>query len=139
MAERTQHRAAGRGFECLSNSVTIERDRVAARGGAPSVPTVYATLNLPADGFSCGAPRHAAMLRYDGLLRDGLPIATGVIEGSCHELMKYRMHIMGAPWAPWRCRGDPPLPVARSLRRPRPVLGAPPRARIRSKPRFTRR
>jgi len=28
---------------------------------------------------------HIAMLRYDEFLRDGLPIATGVIEGACRE------------------------------------------------------
>lgn len=41
---------------------------------------------------------HVAMLRYDGFLRDGLPIATGVIEGACRYVVKDRMDITGARW-----------------------------------------
>ena len=41
---------------------------------------------------------HVAMLRYDEFLRDGLPIATGVIEGACRHLVKDRMDITGARW-----------------------------------------
>ena len=38
------------------------------------------------------------MLRYDDFLRDGLPIATGVIEGACRYVVKDRMDITGARW-----------------------------------------
>ena len=41
---------------------------------------------------------HVEMLRYDAFLRDGLPIATGVIEGACRHLVKDRMDITGARW-----------------------------------------
>lgn len=41
---------------------------------------------------------HLDMLRYDAFLRDGLPIATGVIEGACRHLVKDRMDITGARW-----------------------------------------
>lgn len=41
---------------------------------------------------------HVAMLRYDEFLRDGLPIATGVIEGACRYVVKDRMDITGARW-----------------------------------------
>ncbi len=41
---------------------------------------------------------HADMLRYDEYLRDGLPIATGIIEGACRHLVKDRMDITGARW-----------------------------------------
>ena len=41
---------------------------------------------------------HIAMLRYDEFLRDGLPIATGVIEGACRYVVKDRMDITGARW-----------------------------------------
>ena len=41
---------------------------------------------------------HVDMLRYDEFLRDGLPIATGVIEGACRYLVKDRMDITGARW-----------------------------------------
>jgi hypothetical protein len=39
-----------------------------------------------------------AMLHYDEYLRDGLPIATGVIEGACRHLICDRMDITGARW-----------------------------------------
>lgn len=39
-----------------------------------------------------------AMMKYDAYLRDGLPIATGVIEGACRHLVKDRMDITGARW-----------------------------------------
>ncbi len=41
---------------------------------------------------------HREYLRYDGYLRDGLPIATGVIEGACRSLVQDRMDITGARW-----------------------------------------
>ncbi|MGB5473820.1 MAG: ISKra4 family transposase [Gammaproteobacteria bacterium] len=37
-------------------------------------------------------------LRYDQALDQGLPIATGVIEGACRHLVKDRMDITGARW-----------------------------------------
>lgn len=37
-------------------------------------------------------------LRYDENLRQGLPIATGVIEGACRHLIKDRMDVTGARW-----------------------------------------
>lgn len=37
-------------------------------------------------------------LRYHEFLRDGLPIATGVIEGACRSLVQDRMDITGARW-----------------------------------------
>lgn len=39
------------------------------------------------------------MLRYDKYLPDGLPIATGVIEGACRHLICDRMDITGARWS----------------------------------------
>lgn len=41
---------------------------------------------------------HKAMMGYDEYLRDGLPIATGVIEGACRHLVNDRMGITGARW-----------------------------------------
>lgn len=38
-------------------------------------------------------------LRYDLYLAQGLPIATGVIEGACRHLVKDRMDITGARWS----------------------------------------
>jgi hypothetical protein len=41
---------------------------------------------------------HTGMLRYDHYLAHGLPIATGVIEGTCRHLVADRMEITGARW-----------------------------------------
>lgn len=40
----------------------------------------------------------AQYLRYDQYLANGLPIASGVIEGACRHLVKDRMDITGARW-----------------------------------------
>jgi len=39
------------------------------------------------------------LMRYADFLRDGLPIATGVIEGACRYLVKDRMDRTGARWS----------------------------------------
>jgi len=41
---------------------------------------------------------NAKYLRYHDYLRDGLPIATGVIEGACRHLIADSMDITGARW-----------------------------------------
>lgn len=38
------------------------------------------------------------LMRYDACLKNGYPIATGVIEGACRYLIKDRMDITGARW-----------------------------------------
>jgi hypothetical protein len=43
--------------------------------------------------------KYKAMMRYDEALRDGLPIATGVIEGAVRHLVKDRMDLTGARWS----------------------------------------
>jgi len=42
--------------------------------------------------------KYRELLRYDEFLKQGLPIATGVIEGACRHLIKDRMDITGARW-----------------------------------------
>lgn len=42
---------------------------------------------------------YAAYLRYDTALAEGLPIATGVIEGACRHLVNDRMNLTGARWS----------------------------------------
>ena len=42
--------------------------------------------------------KYAPMLEYDQYLSEGLPIATGVIEGACRHLIKDRMDRTGARW-----------------------------------------
>jgi len=41
---------------------------------------------------------HRQELRYHEFLRDGLPIASGVIEGACRSVVRDRMDITGARW-----------------------------------------
>ena len=38
-------------------------------------------------------------LRYDHALKQGMPIATGVIEGACRHLIRRRMECSGACWS----------------------------------------
>ena len=41
---------------------------------------------------------YPGMLDYDQFLAQGIPIATGVIEGACRHLIKDRMDVTGARW-----------------------------------------
>jgi hypothetical protein len=43
--------------------------------------------------------KHGQFLHYDRALAEGLPIATGVIEGACRYLVKDRMDRTGARWS----------------------------------------
>ena len=43
--------------------------------------------------------KHADLMHYDRALTEGLPIATGVIEGACRYLVKDRMDRTGARWS----------------------------------------
>lgn len=43
--------------------------------------------------------RRRAYMRYGEALRDGLPIATGVIEGACRHLARDRLDCCGARWS----------------------------------------
>jgi hypothetical protein len=43
--------------------------------------------------------KYSPYLRYDLYLSQGLPIATGVIEGACRHLVKDRMDVTGARWS----------------------------------------
>jgi hypothetical protein len=42
--------------------------------------------------------KYDTLLDYDEYLKEGLPIATGVIEGACRHLIKDRMDLTGARW-----------------------------------------
>ncbi len=43
--------------------------------------------------------KHSRLLHYDRALADGVPIATGVIEGACRYLVQDRMGRTGARWS----------------------------------------
>jgi hypothetical protein len=42
---------------------------------------------------------YAPYLQYDKVLAEGIPIATGVIEGTCRHLVEDRMNLTGARWS----------------------------------------
>jgi len=51
-------------------------------------------------------------LHYDQYLAAGYPIASGVIEGACHHIVKDRMEISGARWRLNGALSNPALPGA---------------------------
>lgn len=53
----------------------------------------------PADKCATYFLNHWSMMRYDKFLEQGMPIATGVIEGACRHLIKDRLDITGARWS----------------------------------------
>jgi hypothetical protein len=53
----------------------------------------------PVDTCANYLDKYAEFLRYDAYLADGLPIATGVIEGACRYLVKDRMEKTAARWS----------------------------------------
>jgi len=53
----------------------------------------------PVDTCAAYLLNHAPYLRYDRCLAQGLPVATGVIEGACRHLVKDRMDVTGARWS----------------------------------------
>jgi hypothetical protein len=54
---------------------------------------------LPVDACSDYLLHHKSYLAYDRYLEQGLPIASGVIEGACRHLVKDRMDRTGARWS----------------------------------------
>jgi hypothetical protein len=72
---------------------------------ARSIRQMAARRDLPADKLAaverCAGylVKHTRWLHYDRALADGLPIATGVIEGACRHLVGDRMGRSGARWS----------------------------------------
>lgn len=56
---------------------------------------------------------YSPYLQYDKALAEGVPIATGVIEGACRHLVEDRMNLTGARW---RLRGAEAVLRLRALR-----------------------
>jgi hypothetical protein len=52
----------------------------------------------PVDKCANYSTKYLPTLEYDFYLSEGLPIATGVIEGACRHLIKDRMDLTGARW-----------------------------------------
>jgi hypothetical protein len=55
-------------------------------------------VRAPVDTCAHYLLKNREMLKYDDYLKQGLPIATGAIEGACRYLIKDRMDITGARW-----------------------------------------
>lgn len=58
-----------------------------------------ATAAAPVEECAAYLVNKRKFLHYDRALRDGLPIATGVIEGACRYLVRDRMDRTGARWS----------------------------------------
>ncbi|HEX5076057.1 MAG TPA: ISKra4 family transposase [Gemmatimonadaceae bacterium] len=58
-----------------------------------------ATAAKPVEKAAAYLVKHTRLLHYDRALVDGLPIATGVIEGACRYLVQDRMGRTGARWS----------------------------------------
>jgi hypothetical protein len=56
--------------------------------------------------------KNAYRMRYDEYLKEGYPIATGVIEGACRHLVKDRMERSGMRW---RLSGAEPMLMLRAI------------------------
>jgi hypothetical protein len=67
----------------------------------------------PVDKCADYLDKYYPMLEYDSFLSEGLPIASGVIEGACRHLIKDRMDRTGARW---RMKGAKAVLRIRSLR-----------------------
>jgi hypothetical protein len=53
----------------------------------------------PVDDCASYLLHYSPYLQYDQALAEGVPIATGVIEGACRHLVQDRMNLTGARWS----------------------------------------
>jgi len=60
---------------------------------------IETTARKPVDTCANYLLKYSQYLRYNEYLEQGMPIATGVIEGACRYLIKDRMDITGARWS----------------------------------------
>jgi hypothetical protein len=60
---------------------------------------IETTVRKPVDTCANYLLKHSQYLRYNEYLEQGMPFATGVIEGACRHLIKDRMDITGARWS----------------------------------------
>ena len=71
------------------------------------------TERIPVDKCCGYLLKNKLHLQYHLYLKEGLPIATGVIEGACRHLIKDRMDVTGARWS---LKGAEAIIKLRSLR-----------------------
>jgi len=60
---------------------------------------IETTERKPVDTCANYLIKYSAYLRYNEYLKQGMPIATGVIEGACRHKVSDRMDITGARWS----------------------------------------
>jgi len=99
---RVFHKEANKDSEkgvskCLLEILPGKSSRVA--GGMRSSATllkIETAERKPVDTGANYLVKYSPYLRYNEYLPQGMPIATGVIEGACRHLVKDRMDITGA-------------------------------------------
>lgn len=72
---------------------------LALRKAATSIALLMSTSAKPVERAAKYIVRNSDFLHYDRALAEGLPIATGVIEGACRYLVQDRMGRTGARWS----------------------------------------
>ena len=90
--EEWVHRQATRVLEGHATKVAGTIRRTATNAGLDP------TRRQPADDAAAYLTNKAPYLDYPTALKQGWPIATGIIEGACRHLVKDRMDITGARW-----------------------------------------
>ena len=91
-AEQWVHRQATRVLEGHATKVAGTIRRTATNAGLDPA------SRKPADDAAAYLTNKAPYLDYPTALKEGWPIATGIIEGACRHLVKDRMDITGARW-----------------------------------------
>jgi hypothetical protein len=91
-AEEWVHRQATRVLEGHARKVAGTIRRTATTAGLDPA------RRKPADEAADYLTNKAPYLDYPTALKEGWPIATGIIEGACRHLVKDRMDITGARW-----------------------------------------
>jgi hypothetical protein len=72
------------------------------RGGharSATLRQMAAAERKPVDDCASYLLPYSPYLQYDQALAEGVPIATGVIEGACRHLVQDRMNLTGARWS----------------------------------------
>jgi hypothetical protein len=104
---------AGRAFHCASGPelenwvrhrlLEILRGKAGLMAGgmrrSATLRGLSAKAREPVDTCAHYLLEYSPYLQYDRCLSQGLPIATGVIEGACRHLVKDRMDVTGARWS----------------------------------------
>ena len=94
-SEEAEQWVGGRALQILKGKAS---DVAAGMRRAATLRQLSAPERKPVDTCADYLLKYRDMLHYDDYLAQGLPIATGVIEGACRHLVKDRMDITGARW-----------------------------------------